>query len=141
MLTRSSLMNHLCFQCSEAVGWNVENASFYIHFLSTLQGCSCSGCKSFPSLTTPEQAEPHMRPKQQRLPGVMSLRAQGMPRAAGWAFQLFILPAVKAGSEQAHPCKRCSSRLWPRCSLVVGVVQRLLASSLDLKLREFLDTT
>lgn len=59
--------------------------------------------------------------------GVMSLRAQGMP---SWALQLFILPAIKAGSEQTHPCDRCGSRLWPRSSLLCvlsgGGVQRLL---------------
>lgn len=33
----------------------------------------------------------------------MSPEVRGMPRAPGWAVQLFILPMVKAGSESPIP--------------------------------------
>lgn len=39
-------MNHLSLQYSGAVGWNVENASFYILSLDMLQTHSPPGCKS-----------------------------------------------------------------------------------------------
>ena len=104
-------------------GMECWNASFYIHFLSTQRAFSRSGCKSSHTHTHTHTHTPAPLPSRQHLAWGprnrgfqgMSLRAQGMP---SWALQLFILPAIKAGSEQTHPCDRCGSRLWPRSSLL-----------------------